>query len=128
MVRHLRAVAMVGYEMQYFQGSKRGVMKAKEYAQLYTQDKTPENLITILHRFINETYDIIERRNAQSDRAAVAVLDEQHHKWVAFSKMVSGVKPEGFALAVCDMMPNVVPFWELGRELWAAERPEVDDE
>lgn len=72
-------------------------MKAKDYfekydAQVWAEAHAPGidtngPTAQMFIEFVAETKQIIEKRHAQTDSAALAVIDEQNQKWNAVSNM-----------------------------------------
>lgn len=81
-------------------------MKAKEYAKQYNEaeDKL-KALGDITREFINETIQIIEKKNCTRDSACIAVFKEQNQKWFAFSRL-TGVSNELFKFALEKIEPK----------------------
>ena len=83
-------------------------MKAKEYAENYKLNPTPENLSEIAFDMIIETKDIFEKRHARTDEAMFAVIKETIMKWEAFVKLVNdkSIRKEGLK----DLILKEFPF------------------
>lgn len=86
-------------------------MKAKEYYEKYNHlipvlpdvAKLEEVLLSIFHDFEKEQTEIIAKRHAQRDDAAVAIIREQNQKWNALVRIFeenhegrSPIKRDGF--------------------------------
>jgi hypothetical protein len=87
-------------------------MKAKDYAKRYEANRTSETLADIIASFVQEAVDISEVRQAKSEAAQYAILDEQNQKWRAFARIVGDVKEEGFEMVVKDYAPEHYENWQ----------------
>ena len=63
-------------------------MKAKEYAEKYKANPTPQCLGRIAVEMLVEVKGIAESRHAKSDDALISILNEVINKWRAFAKIV----------------------------------------
>ncbi|MCK9417617.1 hypothetical protein M0Q97_13325 [Candidatus Dojkabacteria bacterium] len=61
-------------------------MKAKQYYELFINNQTSENVQEILKMFIDETLDLIKKRNAQTLRAYEIIINEVNIKWIILNK------------------------------------------
>jgi len=66
-------------------------MKAKEYAQKYIENPSDKTLLDIVKEMFYEVDTIRKSRNAQSNDAMIAILNEQSDKWRKFVKLVEKV-------------------------------------
>jgi hypothetical protein len=87
-------------------------MRAKDYARKYRADPTSETLIAIGSDFIQDTGRIIEARRCKTDRAVLAVFSEQNQKWIAFSRLIEGIRPDGYARVIQSEYPDIFPLWQ----------------
>lgn len=87
-------------------------MKAKDYAKLFNENRSINTLIEISKKFITECLEIAKIRNAKTDSALIAIFEEQNKKWMAFARIVDGVKPDGFEQLVKLQMPEVYEVWK----------------
>lgn len=81
-------------------------MKAEEYARRFNDN--PDTLGEIVKDFLLECREIMENRQASTDPAIYAIFNEQDQKWRAFTRLVRGVKENGFEIAVRQEMPEWV--------------------
>lgn len=66
-------------------------MKAKEYYEKYGERLMQPNdsaaLPELVNELLTETQDLIKNRKIRSDRAFVAVINQQNDKWNAIARM-----------------------------------------
>ncbi|MFA5211681.1 MAG: hypothetical protein WC414_04290 [Patescibacteria group bacterium] len=87
-------------------------MKAKEYAQKYIDNPTDETLYEIAKEMFFEIDIIRKARNAQSNEAMIAIINEQSDKWRKFANIVKNVsinivKEDGFKNFVLISLPEL---------------------
>ena len=77
-------------------------MKAREYAELYKQEKDEigrdNALKIILIMFLDEVKEIQKQRKSTTDSVVIAIVKEQSMKWRAFA-LLSGdhdIREDGF--------------------------------
>ncbi len=94
-------------------------MKAKEYAAHFKSgNQTNEVLAGIVSSMIGEVHAIAQARNAKSNSAVLAILNELSQKWQAFIKEVEkynknhGIRPDGFENMIKKIFPDVYFEWK----------------
>jgi len=86
-------------------------MKAKEYADRFNSNPSPEALIQIGIDFDKETAALVKARGVKHDSAFKAILNEMDLKWQAFAKRTDGVvKPDGYRIIMRKLHPTTAEF------------------
>ena len=85
--------------------------RAKEYAADWKAAPTEDTLNEILLCFWKEVLDLTTSRGAKTDAAAISILEEQHGKWKAFSRL-TGLADDGFMRAVEAISPDIAEQWK----------------
>jgi len=90
-------------------------VKAKEYAEKYKANPTPQTLVEIAKEMVFEIEEIYKIRHGKSDEALIAVFDEQERKWQAFVQLVDdpNVRRDGFKRFCQKHFPEVFEAKEL---------------
>ncbi|MDI6808284.1 MAG: hypothetical protein QME66_04785 [Candidatus Eisenbacteria bacterium] len=84
-------------------------MKAKEYAEEYKKDPSPDRLKKILGEFLVEVKTIAQQRQVKRTGAFVSVLNEVSDKYRAFAVSAGdGIRPDGFERA---LVVSISPKW-----------------
>lgn len=88
-------------------------MKAKEYAEFYKENPTPERLKGIIKDFMAQLVPLAEQRHAQTTAAFCAILNELDDKWRAFVRLVGdeNIRPDGFERLIEKTGPTQYQVW-----------------
>lgn len=79
-------------------------MKAKEYiARINNKEPLEDILIALFYEF----QELMEKRNAKTNNAAVAIINELHQKWEAIAKATS-LSEDLFILSLETIMPDIM--------------------
>jgi hypothetical protein len=93
--------------------------KAKDYARQYirvAKEKGQEQaLAEVLTDLIAEIGDLAKRRKAEKDPAMVGILNELELKWKAVCRIIPGLNPELFSLALRELEPKAWLAWQVYR-------------
>lgn len=96
--------------------------RAKEYAAELEASPTEGTLEEILLGFWKEVLDLTNSRGVKTDAGAISILEEQHNKWKAFSRL-TGLADDGFMRAVEVISPELAEQWKYYRNGNMARRP-----
>jgi len=93
-------------------------MKASEYAERYKANPTDKALVEVAMDMLIESKKFIEQRNAKTDAAVYAILDELNSKYRAFVRLVGDetILLDGFERFVALKMEFVVDGWKASRD------------
>ena len=81
--------------------------KATDYAEMLKKSNTDKTLSKVGSAFLAECAELIDLRNAKSDKAILAIFREQDNKWRALCRFVDGLNPNGFQLLVASLSPEI---------------------
>lgn len=87
--------------------------KASEYFDQFAREgRTNKALSKIWSEMTLEVATLIRERNARSDSASFAILNEIDEKWRSFARRAqAGINPDGFALMQKKLYPDVFVAW-----------------
>ncbi len=88
-------------------------MKAKDMASGYADAKDKSTYLASTARaMLLEVHELADKRQAKTDSAMAAILNEQDAKWKAFARRADKkVSPTGFEAVVRGLMPDLYPLW-----------------
>lgn len=87
-------------------------MRAKEYAERYKANRTAQELADIIAALAEEAVELQRVRQARSEAAQYAILNEQDQKWRAFARIVGDVKEDGFEMVIKKLVPEHYEGWK----------------
>lgn len=96
-------------------------MKAKEYAaEIKRRLQEGEPVETVLAwlgaEFLRETGGLAKARNCQTGAAVLGVLETQHQKWQALSRLIPGLKEDGYLIILESEAPLLYfDIWRSGK-------------
>lgn len=90
-------------------------MRAKEYAQMYLKsDNKNVTGVEILKMFIDETVELMNKRNIKLNSGVISLFNEQHRKYQSYASIVNGKLPirqpllyDGYKNAMFKVFPGL---------------------